>query len=66
MKKYLIIKHFVSINSSSIYESLDSLQDAINMRNILQRAESNENIKYFVYEEKRILSFGKKAVPRRG
>lgn len=50
MKKYLVIKHFENICSSHIYESLNTKQDAIAMRDILQREESDSNIEYLVFE----------------
>jgi len=50
MKKYLIIKLFGSINSTHVYESLDSEEDALAMRDILQKNEKSSNVTYHVFK----------------
>jgi hypothetical protein len=50
MKKYLVIKNFESINSAHIYETLDTKQDALAMRDILQKNEASDTTKYYVFQ----------------
>lgn len=50
MKKYLVIKNFESIESAHIYESLDTKQDALAMRDILQKNEKSDTTKYYVFQ----------------
>lgn len=49
MKKYVIIKRFINIDSTHIYEFVNTEEDAFAMRDILQRSETNKNIEYSVY-----------------
>ena len=50
MKKYLVIKNFESIESAHIYEKLDTKQDALAMRDILQKNEESDTTKYYVFQ----------------
>ena len=50
MKKYLVIKNLEVINSVHIYEALDTRQDALAMRDILQKNEKSDAVKYYVFQ----------------
>lgn len=50
MKKDLVVKNFEVINSAHIYEALDSEQDALAIRNILQKNEKSDSVKYYVFQ----------------
>lgn len=48
---YIVLKHYMSIDSYSIERILQDKADAIVLCSILNKSESNENVEYIIYKK---------------